>query len=233
MVWKTIPTISQSSISLLTEKEISFKIVPSNSIYFKRYPYKVVFNIPVEKDKSWKVQLRYFKLDLTGFTEDVLTGPTRHYMTSEQPSFFIQNYNDLKATLILYKDCVSEVHGPVSQEHLDLLYSSNFKCQSKNKLWYNRYDCKVEIWLPFKYRTNYTNKLNTQYTVLDDQSTETAELLDYIRDNLNVHEPRSWVSRFSTTVYCNFDEFLQVYPFLKLSYTTHRLDITKAVLNTM
>lgn len=231
MARKTTPTISQSSIRLLTKKDISFKIVPSNSVYFNHYPYKIVFSIPFEGGKSQTQQLRYFQLDLIGFIEDVLTGPTRQYMASESPRLFIRNYNDLKATLTLYKDYIAEVHGPVSQKHLDLLYSSNFKCQAKDKLWYNRYDCKIDFWLPVKFGSNYNHKLMPQYTVYDENNSETTSLLTYIKENLTIHAPRTWQSRYSTTVYCEFDKFLDIYPFIKISYPNHRLDIIKAVLN--
>jgi hypothetical protein len=225
MVWKTSPTISQSSVKLLTKKAIPFRLVPSNSVYFRRYPYKVVFDIHAQNDKPWLLQLMTFKSDLTVFIEDILKKPTRQYMSCQNPSMFIQDYTDLKTTLAVYKDYITEIHGPTSQEHLDLLYSSNFKCQSKDKLWYNLYDCKVELWLPFKYRP-YSNQ-----SVPDEETTETHNLINYMKDNLNLHVPKSWAGQHSTTVYCRFNEFLEIYPFIKLSYPKHRIDITQAVLN--
>lgn len=223
MVWKTIPTISQSSIKLLTKRALPYKLVPSNSVYFRRYPYKVVFEIPVDPNVSWSKQLKTFKLDLTGFTEDMLNFPTRQYMASQQPSLFIQDYDDLTLTLAVYNNYVAEVRGPTSKDHLDLLFSSNFKCEGKNKLWYNMYDCKIEIWLPFKFRSY-------NYVKPDPADTNDGhELVSYIQDNIDIHVPRSWASRYSTTIYCKFDEFLAIYPFVKMSYPNHRIDITKAV----
>lgn len=229
MVWKTTPTISQSSIKLLTKKAIPFRLVPSNSVYFRRYPYKVVFDIHAQDDKPWLLQLMTFKSDLTVFAEDILKSPTRQYMACQNPSMFIQDYTDLKTTLVVYKDYITEVHGPTTKDHLDLLYSSNFKCQGKDKLWYNLYDCKIELWLPFKYRP-YSFKHHS--TPDEDDNTETRDLLNFMKENLNIHIPRSWAGKYSTTVYCKFDEFLGIYPFVKMSYPNHRIDITKAVLNT-
>lgn len=221
MVWKTSPIISQSSVKLLTKKIGPYKLSPSNSIYYGRYPYKVTFDIPMETSQPWILQIRDFKMDLAGFAEDMLKHSTRQHTASQQPSMFIQDYNDLKVTLLIYGDIISEVYGPTSKDHLDLLYSRNFKCEGKQKLWYNMYDCKVEVWLPFKYRQQ-----GNQIQNIDQDD----NLISYIQDSINVHVPRTWESRYSTTVYCLFSEFVEIFPFIKMSYPNYRIDITKAVL---
>lgn len=232
MAWKTSPTISQSSVKILTKKAIPFEVLPSNSIYFNRYPYKVVFDLSFDNSKPWIDQIKAFECDLSDFITDILDGPARKYMFSQSPSLFLQNYDDLKKTISLYKDYVTQVHGPTSSDHLDLLYSKNFRCQGKEKLWYSIYDCKIEVWLPLKYRSStFTNRFSTNIGVVrdDDEAETSASLINYVKDNINAHVPRHWVSRYTTTLYCKFDEFLEIYPFLKLSYPNYRIDITKAI----
>ena len=228
MTRKKTPIISQSSVKLLSKKAISHKILPSNSVYFRRYPYKVVFNLEFDVKTPWLKQIRNFNFDLTAFTEDLLTGPTRKYMVTQSPSLCLSNYKDLKTTLAVYGSVISHVCGPISNEHLDLLFSPNFMCEAKQKLWYNMYDCKVETWLPLQYTPNSlgyvtTSQINEGVGTLND-------LVSYLKENINVHIPRAWArSRYCTTVYCNFEEMLDILPFIKMAYPENRLYITKAM----
>lgn len=231
MTKKQLHTISQSNIKILSKKAITKKLLPSNSIYFKRYPYKVVFDLQFDADKTYREQLLNFKFDLTNFTEEALKFPTRSLMCTQTPSLFIHDYKDLLKTLSIYGSQISEVHGPISKEHVELLVSRNYKCQSKEKLWYGIYDCKVETWLPYRFSKNvqtvYINKFTTSIIRDDD---EVAPLITYIKDNINSHAPKHWTGKFTSTIYCKFDEFIEILPFVKLSYPNHRLVITKAIL---
>jgi hypothetical protein len=128
MIKKQAPIISPSEVKVLKKKAIGFDLLPSNSIYFRRYPYKVVFNLKLDLTKKYREQLLNFKLDLTNFIEDVLKHPTRQLISSELPSLFIKDYKDLLLTISMYKDVVHQVCGPISTEHLNLLFSSNYKC---------------------------------------------------------------------------------------------------------
>ena len=233
MIKKKVPIISQSEVKILKKKAVGFPLLPSNSIYFNRYPYKVVFNLNFDPNKNYREQLLNFKLDLTNFTEEMLTGPSRQLISTEMPSLFIRDYKDLLLTISMYKDFVHQVCGPISTEHLELLYSNNYKCQSKDRLWYNMYDCKIETWLPIRYRpvSNYTFGTYIKPVENDELAEEMNSLMNYIRDNINAHIPKHWTGRYTTTIYCGFDEFIEILPFLKLSYPKHTLIITKAILN--
>ena len=229
MTRKTTPIISQSSVKLLSKKAISHKILPSNSVYFRRYPYKVVFNLEFDTKIPWINQIRNFELDLVLFADDMLTGPVRKYMVTQSPSLFLSNYKDLKTTLAVYGSVISHVAGPVSKEHLELLYSPNFMCEAKQKLWYNMYDCKIETWIPLKYRHSVFGSINQ--TDADDEAHKSLrDLVSYFRENINIHIPRNWASpRYSTTMYCNFEELVSILPFVKMAYPDNRLYITKAM----
>lgn len=230
MIKKKVPIISQSEVKILKKKAVGIEPLPSNSIYFNRYPYKVVFNLKFDPTKSYREQLMGFKFDLTNFTEDVLKYPTRQLISTENPSLFVKDYKDLLLTLSLYKDSIQSVHGPISDEHVDLLFSKNYKCQAKDRLWYGIYDCKIETWLPVRYRRNFGIMRHIK-TDDDEDEIEIRSLIDYIKDNINAHTPKHGTGRFTTTIYCRFEEFVDVLPFLKLSYPKHMLIITKAILN--
>lgn len=227
MTRKTTPIISQSSVKLLSKKAISHKILPSNSVYFRRYPYKVVFNLDFDPKLKWLDQIRKFELDLSVFADDMLTGPVRKYMVAQSPSLFLSSYKDLKTILAVYGSLISHVAGPISKEHLDLLYSPNFLCEAKQKLWYNVYDCKIETWIPFKFR-NLSSGFRP-YSISDDDVSSLNDLVLYLNENINIHMPRKWAGKYSTTVYCNFDELIDILPFLKMAYPENRMYITKAM----
>jgi hypothetical protein len=223
MTRKSTPTVSQSSVRLLSKKAFTHDIFPSNSIYFRRYPYKVVFSLDFDPKLRWMDQIRNFDLDLKVFVDDMLTAPIRKHMVSQTPSLFLSNYKDLKTTLAVYGSAISHVCGPISKEHLDLLYSPNFMCEAKEKLWYNIYDCKIETWIPLQYRRG-----GYQYSQEDDQLLN--GLVTYLKENINVHSPRnSRSARFCTTLYCNFDELVNILPFVKMAYPENKLFITKAM----
>lgn len=237
MIKKKIPIISQSEVKILKKKAVGITPLPSNSIYFNRYPYKVVFDLKLDATKSYREQIFSFKLDLTSFTEDVLKKPSRQLISTENPSLFLNDYKDLLLTLSVYKDSIQNVHGPVSTEHLDLLFSGNYKCQAKDRLWYGMYDCKIETWLPVRYRRSFS-LTNLGFPGIagakqqdDEDDIEIRSLIEYIKDNINAHTPKHGTGRFTTTIYCRFEEFVDILPFLKLSYPKHMLVITKAILN--
>ncbi len=229
MIKKKTPTISQSEVKILKKRALGFEPMPSNSIYFGRYPYKIVFNLSFDPSKQYGEQILNFKFDLTNFTEEVLNQPTRQLISTEKPSLFIKDYKDLMLTLAVYKDSIHQVHGPVSKEHMELLFSSNYRCQGKDRLWYGIYDCKIETWLPLKYRKNITYGNLKHHD--DEDAEEIRSLIEFIKDNLNAHIPKHWTARFTTTIYCKFDEFVNILPFLKLSYPKHTMLITRAILN--
>lgn len=231
MIKKKVPIISQSEVKILKKKAVGFTPLPSNSIYFNRYPYKVVFNLNLDPTKQYREQLLNFKFDLTNFIEEVLEHPTRQLISTETPSLFIRDYKDLQLTLSVYKDQIQQVCGPISSEHLDLLFSRNYNCQAKDRLWYGIYDCKIETWLPIKYRRSITYGRFASIVDDEEDAIEIKSLIHYIKDNINAHIPKHWTGRFTTTIYCRFDEFIEILPFLKLSYPKHTLMITKAILN--
>jgi hypothetical protein len=187
----------------------------------------VVFNLEFDTKIPWINQIRNFELDLTIFADDMLTGPVRKYMVTQSPGLFLSNYKDLKTTLAVYGSLISHVAGPISKEHLELLYSPNFLCEAKQKLWYNMYDCKVETWIPLKYRSTVAGPYPYSHSPEDFSSLN--DLVVYLSENINIHMPRKWATRYSTTVYCNFDELINILPFVKMAYPENRLYITKAM----
>lgn len=229
---KKTPIISQLEVKILKKKAIGTDLLPSNSIYFGRYPYKVVFNLEFDDKKPYRDQILNFKFDLTNFTEDVLKHPTRQLISAERPSLFIKDHKDLMLTLAVYKDSISQVYGPISKEHLELLFSSNYKCQGKDYLWYGIYDCKIETWLPMKYRKSVSVSISGGVREEDEEDiVEIRSFIGFIKDNINTHIPKHWTGRFTTTIYCKFDEFVNILPFIKLSYPKHTMLITRAILN--
>jgi hypothetical protein len=186
-----------------------------------------VFNLDFDPKLKWLDQIRKFELDLSVFADDMLTGPVRKYMVAQSPSLFLSSYKDLKTILAVYGSLISHVAGPISKEHLDLLYSPNFLCEAKQKLWYNVYDCKIETWVPFKFR-NLSSGVRP-YSISDDDVSSLNDLVLYLNENINIHMPRKWAGKYSTTVYCNFDELIDILPFLKMAYPENRMYITKAM----
>jgi hypothetical protein len=161
-----------------------------------------------------------FRFDLDGFVADMLEAPTRKYLFSQTPSLFISSYTDLLVTLGIYGSIISHVCGPISSEHKDLLFSPNFRCEGKKKLWYNMYDCKIETWVPFKYRSQ----------VSTDSDSTLQSFTSFLKEQINVHEPRSWAGpKYSTTFYCNFTDFVGILPFVKMAHPEAILNITKAM----
>jgi len=83
-----------------------------------------------------------------------------------------------------------------------------------------------------KLKLGYLCAIDTVYvSPSKEDAEEIKSVINYIKDNINAHIPKHWTGRYTTTIYCKFDEFIEILPFLRLSYPKHTMLITKAILN--
>ena len=212
-----------ANLQLLTQSEWDCKVSASHTIYYKKYPYKISFksNYPrtkrglYRKPKRSEVYAHSAEIlsAMEHCAEECVFKVDRGYRQGIS-HIYLSDFTDAILIAAAFGDRVVVVTGPVSSEHVDLLKSGNIKCVPKKKLWKNKYNCKVESWIFWR----------------DRQKTSSSDLLDFLSTSIDIELISQSPSDWRTSFYCDFDQFVQVQPFIKLSQSgAHNLHIYKCI----
>jgi hypothetical protein len=143
---ETRPCVLESSVSE------DYTVRPSASIYYGKYPYKITFDDQIVNksipegtdfrlfDHELYFEFRDFAKNFNNFYKLILQGKRRIY---------ISDYQDFTSTLGMYGDWVSEVQGPVSDDHIDMIYTTDLDLVVKTSPYYNKYEYKLEIFASY------------------------------------------------------------------------------------
>lgn len=214
-----------------------FKVIPSEKIYWNKYAYKILLKIPVEVDEpadGTKAQIyknsvspwvydRYRKAIDVGArvvhciggrysrqTWKMHTGSKNHFC------LFLKHHGDALALLNEFDEEVIEIHGPVSEDHLDILYSIE-KVALRNKKWFGKYDTKLEVANAFGFRQN-----------LNEKRENIESIKQFFKDNLT--ELRITRGFYYINMYTTAKQLDDIYAFYKLTYPNVRTTRTKCIL---
>lgn len=213
---------SVDHIELLDKTATTFPVEPSATVYFGAYPYRLSLNsnFPTTKRGNYKKPKRAdivaLHMEIKTALNQLATDRYRFkldlgYLHGSSHVYF-KNITDLHTVAAAFSHRVRSLSGPLSVDHLELLQNRTVTCVLKNRLWHQQYDCKVSCWVHYLHRN--------QYNV--------DELVEYVADNIDVYDKRPYSSY--RTFYCDFEQFINLLPFVKLSFSQHRLTIEKCVL---
>lgn len=244
------------SVETLDALDSSFDdfLVPSDKFYYGKYAYKAVFATPVYPESVLKeffgyadnvAANDYFKMQLHSYVgvprehddsnkpdyieEKIITKqPAR--LTPNHHTLYFKSLNDLKLTINEFKDSVHEIYGPLNKTHYDLLLSKNFRCEVRDRLWYNKYDYRAFMHLPYRASMSYTS---------DQKNAKMDEIVSFLKENLDTNSLKFFgphgssmfnISYRSSFVdfYTRSEEFDKIYPFLTMMFNDWRVVITKA-----
>lgn len=131
----------------------SFTTRASDSIYYGRFPYKVKFDTDKLRTiaSEDETPFRRFENDLRWEFRDFACSFNKEHKVyfNGNHRVYLSDSNDLDWTLSMYGDWVDVVHGPLHNEHLDMLYDLDCKLVSKVKGWYGKYDYRMEVWASY------------------------------------------------------------------------------------
>lgn len=217
---------------------LEYNIIPSNTIYYGKFPYRLSFdkdiiskNIPEHQNlNQYLASLRFEFRDFAGNFNNLYK-----FLTNNTLRIYISDYNDFLSTLAMYGDWVSIISGPVSNEHLDLLYDTNIHLDIRQKLWYNKYDYKLDVWASFYAIRNLwvsnprgsNAKWHEKMKDDLDNFIQTVLSQDY---NAKITGPGRYGTLNTATLFFNNDELQEIMTFKNLIIPEYKTKITKATI---
>ena len=131
----------------------------------------------------------------------------RTQFTSKNRHLYLDNKSYLVDFLKTFPDDVTEVVGPVSEDHKDILFDWDNKIDKvlKDKPWYNKYNVKIQIYIPY------------------DKQKENMELIKDFMEFVNSHvENKYWFSKstrwFHNYLYISKEDLTEIQPWINMLY---------------
>lgn len=231
---KTPPSVLKDDI------KSSYTVRPSSSIYYGRYPYKITFdNQIVNNLKDVTEHMSSFDNNLMWEFTDFAKNFYDHYkfVCRGNRKIYLADINDLEDTLAMYGDWVSEIQGPVDNDHLNLLNSSDLHLEVKAKPWYNKYEYKLELW------ASYFAIRNLWLTTGNGTSQSKSQWKDKMKEELSnfieTIEAQEYDARFRSsqfdfyngaTLFFRHDDFQEIMTFKTLIIPDYKTKVTKVII---
>lgn len=199
----------------------------SDNIYYKVFPYKLEFdNLQFD---NWR-NLRNFHREIEDFVDDFEIYSHRRYLSKHKQFIYLKKKIDIDKFVNMYHSIIKTIYGPMNKEHLDFLYDKNVEIDISNSLYYGKYDCKIigkrtsdGYTDSFIWTLNMNNGFRTRHSELAEFI---SEAIDFLRENLS--EFRYVSDRpYQTNFFCNYAEFKEILPLLKLQLPDLSYFITK------
>ena len=217
------------NIEVLGDESKPFKIIPSQTIYYNTYTYKIVFDASPYKENRSDLDA-YFKLldELYGVAKTDLESKCSFRSAKNnvlEILCYLRSYEDYKLLLGKFPQFVKHVTGPINDEHYKLLLAREYYVEPRSSYWYNKYDAKVYAFMPYR---------ATQNLKKDERIVLHTELLTALGDSIPGHALKIYnqfpTGYSSVEFYTKLDEFNQYYPFLKMMHNNWTFRITKCIL---
>lgn len=214
---------------VLGDESKPFKVIPSQTIYYNTYTYKIVFDASLYKENRSDLDA-YFKLldEIYNVVKTDLESKCSFRSTKNnilEILCYLRSYEDYKLLLSTFPQFVKHVTGPINDEHYKLLRAREYNVEPRSSYWYNKYDAKVYAFMPYRS----TASLRKEERIACHAELLTA-LVESIPDHalkINNHYP---MGHSSVEFYTKLDEFNQYYPFLKMMHNNWTFRITKCIL---
>lgn len=216
------------NVEVLGDESKQFKVIPSQTIYYNTYTYKIAFDASPYKENRSDLDA-YFKLldELYAVAKNDLESKCSFRSIKNnilEILCYLRSYEDYKLLLNKFPQFVKHVSGPINEEHHKLLRAREYHVEPRSSYWYNKYDAKVYAFMPYRSAFNLRK---------DEKVSIHAELLSAIKENIPqnafkiIHYPNSFQS---VEFYTKLDDFNQYYPFLKMMHNDWVFRITKCIL---
>lgn len=211
------------SIGFVRDLNTDIPTGPSETMYYDQYLYRVEV-LSYTKNKR---DLRNFKFSVIDYCEENFEYKIRTNFSKTKKLLYISDFEDLVKFLdSVFK--ITAINGPINRQHFELLYTRDYRCEVREKLYYNKYDSKVSVWPQRKKGGGWSilgSMANSEF------AQQKAELLEFLKDNVSTYRLNS---RSYTYVdhdfFINQSEFLELLPFIKLQYPDLRFMVTGCIL---
>ena len=191
------------------DKNISIDVLPSDKIYYYDYPYKVQlegnsahYNIKnVTEINGWLWYNYQFEF--------------KSQFTTKYHNIYFKNRDSLYAFCERYMDKIINLYGPINVTHFNYITnrgSEKWKINNayRTKLWYGRYDAKIEVFTPLSSGSREAAKKQVK-----DFAEYIATNLEHKQWHSNIEYMHTWHANY---LYCKQDELEELIPWMKLCY---------------
>ena len=217
---------------ILKKKLSGIDVYPSDSIYFQKYAYKAEFDADIFENRRQRV---HFKRQMEDFEWDLCKGGLRSYVAHNGVRVYLRSYDDLVTLTNLFHSQIKWISGPRSAEHVKLMTSADYFAVLRDKLYYEKYDCKVwlsniiwnkSIWSMPKGR--FIGSFPRPRKTFDQDEIE--KQIKWFQDSVKTFRRHHNWGYGSTEFYCDYAEFTEALPFFKIQWPEHRMVVRKVLL---
>ena len=191
-----------STLQLCNKQDFDSSIIikPCDRVYFGEYPYRVDIDKPQYPHKDHDPVANWLVTDIMRSSSMYWK---RERRSTYRRSIYLGDYGDVKWLCNWAKDDVTRVLGPVSKEHVSLLYNDDTIL--RQGLFYGKY--------------NYRTELTFWNHVGLDRKPVINEIMDFVFANFTEyrwgHRSPNW---FYNYLYCTQDEWKELEGFVNIAF---------------
>jgi len=205
-----------------------FPVTPSDRFYYNEYTYKVNFT----GNSVCRDIKQHAKLDELLYTSFWFQST----YTNKNRVVYIRDLSMLDDVLDQFPNLVEKVFGPVDKAHLDHLENPwkddlEFNFVYKDKLWYNKYDIKIDL----RSRERYTWRSIRSNNTPEGLEKTANEFMGFMKLQDFPHhmylntEAKYWHQNY---LYCTSEDLKEIKPWISMLYSEVIEKINSAVIYT-
>lgn len=215
-------SLTHRDLTFLGEDVKAYPHSGSDSIYYDEYPYRISFTEKISGDTSIPLSVRKSEgkkqLQLM-INEFLYNSQFKDKVRYNGLNVYFVNYEMMKEVLFFYGARVSDVAGPLDDEHAELLTNPEVKLRVAKTNFFGTYDCKLE----------FLANLRSWYSYRGKSEISVSDSVQFMRDNLEQSRIKNhW--RFSADIYANYDEASTLLAFVRLQFPELRIRITRCLI---
>jgi len=198
-----------------------FNVTPSDRKYYSEFLYKVhCYGNNVYRD----IKL-HEKLDTILFNH----WNYQNTYTNKNRVLYLKDISTLDEILDTLPEIVEKVYGPVDEAHLEYVNSpwknTDFKFQYREKLWYNKYDIKIDVISREKWTWNNPSSADLEEIANQFMGFIKEQSFDYYL--YLTTEAKYWETNY---LYCKTEDLKEIQPWISMLYSEVIGKINSAVL---
>lgn len=205
-------------------------VCPSDKVYYDRYPYKICLGGLTIENKRQGV---FFKRQIEDFEYDLCDHKVKGVLgQGKNPNIYVQDHNDLKIACGIFKSQITEVHGPLDEEHIKFLTTKDHFIQLRKTKYFQQYDCKVYLcdiiprsWQPGGSLYGYSSPAI--------KKVDTKPLMEFFESNIDgikIRKSYYYGQGRESEFYCNYQDYAELIPWVRMNFEDIRNIVRKVMI---
>mgnify|MGYP005674372101 CR=1 FL=1 len=206
-----------------------YKVTPSDRFYYNEYTYKI----------NCKGNSVYRDIKAHANLDKILykCWMNQSTYTSKNRVIYLNDIAVLDQILDNFPHLVEKVFGPIDQAHFEYISQpwkdTEYNFVYKDKLWYNKYDIKIDI--KSRERYSWSSRYSLSQTSTDELEKCANEFMSFLnQQSFNFHlylntEAKYWHQNY---LYCTSEDLKEIQPWISMLYSEVIEKISSAVIYT-